>query len=131
MKKYLFSAILLLLLVNSDALGQDSIRHRIIFTGDAGEINKWQQAIIPDAASHILPGKTTIMYLGNNIYPSGIALTGSNEDYTQQILKSQYQPMRSKGAEVFFIPGNYDWDKSGKNGLAKIKKQWEFLNEQN
>src|SRR4029079_5709589 len=53
------------------------------------------------------------------------------ETYSQQVLQSQYQPMRSKGAAVYFIPGNYDWDRSGKNGLSKVRKQWEFVNAQN
>ena len=48
-----------------------------------------------------------------------------------QVLRSQFAQMRNKGASVYFLPGNYDWDKSGKLGLAKIKKQWEFINEQN
>ena len=37
--------------------------------------------------------------------------------------------MRSKGAPVYFIPGNHDWDKGGKNGLAKIKQEWYYLEE--
>jgi hypothetical protein len=138
MRKYLAVNIFLLLLspfiINAQLVPprEDSIRHRIIFIGDAGEMDKSQQAIIPDAASRIIPGKTTVMYLGDNIYPYGMALPGSNEEeHTQQILRSQYQPMRSKGAPVYFIPGNHDWDKTGKNGLAKIKRQWQFLNEQN
>lgn len=132
MRKYKIIIISLLLMTALAAYGQDSIRHRIIFIGDAGEMDKQQQAIIPDAASRILPGKTTVMYLGDNIYPYGMALPGSpNEAETEKILQSQYQPMRSKGAPVYFIPGNHDWDKSGKNGLTKIKRQWEFLDEQN
>jgi hypothetical protein len=138
MGKYLIIGILLLSITAKKTIAQtvtptaDSIRHRIIFIGDAGEIDKQQQAVIPDAASHIIPGKTTVLYLGDNIYPKGMGLPGStDEERTKNILQSQYQPMRSKGAPVYFIPGNHDWDKMGKNGLAKIKRQWEFLNEQN
>jgi hypothetical protein len=110
---------------------QDSIKHRIIFIGDAGEIDKEQQAVIPNAAEHVLVGKTTVVYLGDNIYPHGMGLPGSEEEErTKQILQSQYGPMRQKGAPVYFIPGNHDWDKSGPDGLAKIKRQWEYLNEQ-
>jgi hypothetical protein len=111
---------------------QDSIKHRIIFIGDAGEIDEQQQAVIPNAAKHVLTGKTTVVYLGDNIYPHGMGLPGSKEEEkTKQILQSQYGPMRQKGAPVYFVPGNHDWDKSGPDGLAKIKRQWEYLNEQN
>ncbi|MES1215644.1 MAG: BamA/TamA family outer membrane protein [Bacteroidota bacterium] len=110
---------------------QDSIRYRVIFIGDAGEINPKQQTIIPDAAKHIITGKTTVMYLGDNIYPHGMGLVGSDEEETsKKILQSQFVPMRSKGAPVYFIPGNHDWDRMGKQGLAKIKEQWGYLNAQ-
>jgi hypothetical protein len=130
MRKYFASTIGLLLFFT--ATSQDDIVRRVILIGDAGEMNGHQQAIIPDAASRILTGKTTVLYLGNNIYPSGMKLSGkSDEGYSQQILQSQYQPMRSKGAAVYFVPGNFDWDRSGKNGLAKIRKQWAHIHAQN
>jgi Calcineurin-like phosphoesterase len=113
------------------AWGQDSVMQRIIFIGDAGEMDKAQQSVIPFASSLILPDKTTVVYLGDNIYPRGMGLPGSREEQeTKAILQSQYGPMRRKGAPVYFIPGNHDWDKMGKNGLAKIKQQWSFLESQ-
>ncbi len=112
-------------------LGQDSIRYRVIFIGDAGEMNATQQKALLDAADKIIPNKTTVMYLGDNIYPRGFGLTGSKEEQrSREILASQYKPMRAKGASVYFIPGNHDWDKMGPKGLAKIKRQWQFLEEQ-
>ena len=110
---------------------QDSISKRIIFIGDAGEIDKEQQAILPAASNLILKDRTTVIYLGDNIYPKGMGLPGSRDQQeTKLILQSQYKPMRSNGASVYFIPGNHDWDWQGKNGLAKIKQQWAWLEEQ-
>jgi len=129
MRQYLVTAALVL--TAGVAPAQDSISHRVILIGDAGRVNDKQQAIIKDAASHIITDKTTVLYLGDNIFNDGMALTaGEEQERNQQILRSQYQPMRNGGATVYFIPGNYDWDKSGKNGLAKVKKQWEYLNTQ-
>jgi hypothetical protein len=119
------------LLFFNTAKTQDSILQRIIMIGDAGEMDKEQLALIPAASNMILPNKTTVIYLGDNIYPRGMGLPGSSEEQTTKaILRSQYKPMRDKGAPVYFIPGNHDWDKEGKNGLAKIKQQWLFLEEQ-
>lgn len=107
---------------------QDSVVNRVIFIGDAGEINFKQETIIPLAAALVLKGKTTVMFLGDNIYPSGMGLPGSKEELeTASILRSQYEPMRAADAPVYFIPGNHDWDKMGKEGLAKIRAQGNFL----
>ncbi|MBS1600681.1 MAG: BamA/TamA family outer membrane protein [Bacteroidetes bacterium] len=111
--------------------GQDSIRYRVVLIGDAGEINDDQKAIITNAANIIIPNKTSVMYLGDNIYPRGMALPGNKkEEATKQILQSEYMPFRSKNVPVYFVPGNHDWDKMGPKGLAKIKQQWAFLDSQ-
>jgi len=127
----LFS-IFLLSLLSCYGLAQDSnLVSRIIFIGDAGEIDPQQSDVIRHAAGQVLQGKTTVVYLGDNIYPTGMGLPGSAEEAnTKDILRSQFVPMRAAGAKVYFLPGNHDWDKSGPQGLAKIKAQGAFLREQ-
>lgn len=110
---------------------QDSVLHRLILIGDAGEQYSSQKLVMSQAASHTLPGKTSTLFLGDNIYKRGIGLPGSPEqEKTEAILRSQFQPFRQAGARVWFIPGNHDWDRMGKLGLAKIKRQWQYLQEQ-
>jgi len=131
MKKNLFFLIIFVFAIQF-VNAQDSILRRIIFIGDAGEMDAQQKAVIAHAAEKILNNKTTVVYLGDNIYPTGMALPGSaDEAATKEILQSQFQPMRNKGAAVYFVPGNHDWDRMGPEGLAKIKLQWQFLNDQN
>jgi hypothetical protein len=110
---------------------QDTILSRVILIGDAGKVDAQQRVVLMDAANHILPGKTTVFYLGDNIYPSGMALSGSADTLeTGKILQSQYEPMRNKGAPVYFIPGNHDWDGMKRHGLEKIKAQGAYLEQQ-
>ena len=114
------------------AFAQDEIKYRVILIGDAGELNTAQREALNNASKHVIPNKTTVLYLGDNIYPKGMGLPGSKEEEsTKQILQSQFQPMRKMGAAVYFIPGNHDWDNSGPQGLAKIIRQGEYLAEQN
>lgn len=121
---------LLFFIVIADA--QDSVTARIIFIGDAGEINTQQNNVLSDASDKIIPGKTTVMFLGDNIYPRGMALPdGADTLPMTLILRSEYEPMRAKNASVYFIPGNHDWDNSGPDGLNKIKQQWQFIEDQN
>ncbi len=128
MKYTLF--LLLCLFFTSGIRAQDSVKYRIIFIGDAGEMNPTQAQALDHAANHILTGKTMVMYLGDNIYPHGMGLAESSDEDKREdirILRSQYERMRAKGAPVYFLPGNHDWDKTGVDGLAKIQRQWRFL----
>lgn len=124
--------VILFLLMPAMVPAQDSVLHRIIFIGDAGEMDEQQKLVLQHAASLNMPGKTTAFFLGDNIYKRGMSLPGSRDQQaTEEILRSQYTPLRNAGIPVWFIPGNHDWDKMGKNGLAKIKRQGQFLQEQN
>ncbi|WP_231426127.1 BamA/TamA family outer membrane protein [Pedobacter sp. Leaf250] len=126
-----FTLFYILLLTNFIAFAQSDVKYRVILFGDAGEMNTAQMQDLKNAAKQIIPKKTTVVYLGDNIYPTGMGLPGSlEEEDTKKILRSQFEPMRSMGANVYFIPGNHDWDKSGPKGLAKIKAQDDFLKAQ-
>lgn len=104
------------------------VKARVILIGDAGEMNDGQFASLKNAANHVIKGKTTTIYLGDNIYPVGMAIPGYGDfEETSKILQSQFKPMRDAGSAVYFVPGNHDWDKSGPNGLAKIKAQGDYL----
>lgn len=114
--------------LSSLLFAQDNIRYRVILVGDAGEMNPEQQKALRHAAGHVLAGKTSVFYLGDNIYPRGMALPGSGKvQESVDILRSQYEPMRAAGAPVYFVPGNHDWDKMGPEGLTKIKLQYQYL----
>jgi hypothetical protein len=111
---------------------QNNIAKRIIFIGDAGEINLIQKNIIQKAIHELIAGKTQVVYLGDNIYSDGMKLPGDpQETHTQNILTAQFKPFRERQVPVYFVPGNHDWDRSGKNGLEKIQAQSAFLESQN
>src|SRR5471030_230396 len=93
---------------------QDSVVYRVILIGDAGEIDKQQMAVLSFAANKIIKNKTTVIYLGDNVYPRGMGLPGSpDQKRDESILRSEYEPMRTKGAPVYFLAGNHDWDRMG------------------
>ncbi|WP_113654815.1 BamA/TamA family outer membrane protein [Pedobacter namyangjuensis] len=122
------SITLTLLIAYFGSFSQESVKYRVILIGDAGEMNTGQFESLKDAAKHVIKGKTTTLFLGDNIYPSGMAIPGYGDfSETSNILNSQFKPMRDAGAAVYFVPGNHDWDKSGPNGLAKIKAQGDYL----
>lgn len=121
------------LLLTNSVFAQDdhAVKARIILIGDAGQIDSSQKAVISHAATQVIQDRTSVFFLGDNIYPYGMGLPGSKEEKdTQEILRSQFLPFRAKKAAVYFIPGNHDWDRSGKQGLLKIKQQGAYLSAQ-
>lgn len=104
------------------------IKSRTIFIGDAGELSASQHTVIRAASQQVLAGKTKVFFLGDNIYPKGMPLTLSKKDEAEKILRSQFEPFRAKQAGIYFLPGNHDWDQSGKHGIEKVKAQSDYLN---
>lgn len=131
MHRIIFTCFIVLFAFAGIVKAQDSVVYRVILIGDAGEIDKQQMATLDFAASLIIKNHTTVLYLGDNVYPHGMGLPGSpDQARTENILRSEYGPMRAKGAPVYFVPGNHDWDKMGPHGLEKIKRQWEYIGQQ-
>jgi hypothetical protein len=115
----------------SPMLEAQDIRQRIILIGDGGELSSAQSIVMREAANKVLSDKTTVFFLGDNIYPRGMGLDGSKEEKeSHEILQSQYKPMRAKGAPVYFVPGNHDWDRSGTDGLEKMKAVTRYIEKQ-
>lgn len=126
--KFLLVSFTLLCIVFIAANAQEPfIKSRTIFIGDAGESNTAQHAVIEAATRQVLTGKTTVFFLGDNIYPKGMPVNPSEKQIGEEILKSQFSPFRAKQIPVYFLPGNHDWDRSGKQGLRKLKAQSNYL----
>ena len=103
------------------------IEKRMIVFGDAGEINPAQHFLIQKAQDLLLKDKTVAFFVGDNIYPDGMALEDKEKEKTENILKSQFEDFRKAGVPVYFLAGNHDWDHSGKLGLEKVRAQANYL----
>ncbi|MBC7889314.1 MAG: BamA/TamA family outer membrane protein [Ferruginibacter sp.] len=131
MRKLLFTVIVLFTFLQY-AWAQGTVEYRVILIGDAGEINIEQKAVLLDAVQKNIAGKTIALFLGDNIYPTGMEFPGTKTAQgSQDILRSQYEGLRKAGVPVYFIPGNHDWDKSGPKGYEKIILANQFLRQQN
>lgn len=103
----------------------NEIHSRILLIGDAGEplpnepvlqtLNTW-------ASEN--PEKSTIVFLGDNIYPDGIV---GNLAEARLRLSRQIDAVKNTGADVLFIPGNHDWARGHPDGVAILKRQEAFV----
>ncbi len=108
---------------------QDSLQATIVLIGDAGQLTNGRQPVVDAVKSHIpLNKKTTVIYLGDNLYKTGLP---DNSLPTYAIAKapldSQIQIADKTDAKVYFIPGNHDWANGGRNGYESILRVQSYI----
>src|SRR3954468_6227402 len=104
--KVLLLNILMLFSVLQHLNSQDSVQYRIIFIGNAGALTAGQELIINDAVKHSVPNKTLALFLGNNIYPSGMQPGDKKKNkLSKEILTSQYIRFSKKRHSGIFYSG--------------------------
>ena len=103
----------------------DEVVQRILLIGDAGEPATIEPvlSVLADTAK-ALPGRTVIVFLGDNVYPRG--LPDPPNDESKRRLKAQVEAV-AEGARGIFVAGNHDWDNGGANGLHAVQRQEEYL----
>jgi len=107
----------------------DDVETTLFLVGDAGKPAPPPQgepvfrALVRDASA-AAPGRTTIVFLGDNVYPRGVPDSGSpKRPEAERRLDAQLDVVRETGARAIFIPGNHDWDKQGAGGWNAIRRQ--------
>jgi hypothetical protein len=106
---------------HTGALGARTPTHRVILIGDAG-------AALPDEGtladlgvwSGDLPDATSVVFLGDNLYPGGLA---EGDERGEGILLQQ---LRATRARKVFVPGNHDWGNSFLSA-AKLAHEERFI----
>ncbi|HEX7903568.1 MAG TPA: BamA/TamA family outer membrane protein [Chitinophagaceae bacterium] len=104
---------------------QDTILQRIVLIGDAGELTKGRHPVVDAIRNNIkLDKKTTILFLGDNLYDSGLPDDQSNfYDSARAVLDSQLSVADNTPAKIYMIPGNHDWTNGGRDGYASIIRE--------
>ncbi|HEX8462901.1 MAG TPA: BamA/TamA family outer membrane protein, partial [Segetibacter sp.] len=124
------SAVFLLLFLSAWCYSQeDSLQARIILIGDAGDFKGGRHPVI-DAVKQTskLDKKTTILYMGDNLYTTGLPDEQNLQyDIRRSVLDTQIAIAAGTDAKVYFMPGNHDWDKGGKGGWDAIIRQQQYI----
>ncbi len=103
--------------------------HTFYLIGDAGNTTDFQaQKILPllEARLQKADSASTLLFLGDNIYPSGMPNQGSRfrADAEQKLTRQLELSKKFKGKTVF-LPGNHDWY----NGVDGLREQEKFVND--
>ena len=127
-------AILFLLYNNSNAtdilsnLRGDSINHTIYLIGDAGERDNILSNFSKVNQHYLTESKSTIVFLGDNIYPAGMPdKKAKGRQEAERIISDQINLLNDNNLKGYFIPGNHDWANGTQTGLKHVLNQEKFI----
>jgi hypothetical protein len=124
------------------------VDHRLILIGDAGDADPKDEPALDllEERVKIAPTKTTVVFLGDNVYETGMPdatpLEGTKTEEVldkvlitlfesrreaERKLKAQVKAVRMRGVRAIFIPGNHDWDQFGVGGWKSILAQEKYI----
>ncbi|OQP67926.1 BamA/TamA family outer membrane protein [Niastella populi] len=128
--KYLFGFIMVFAAHVIFAQTNDSVTARIILIGDGGALINGKHPVASAVKNQLLPDKkTTIVYLGDNLYRHGLPDEGNvNYVLSRTVLDSQIAVAANTPAHVYMIPGNHDWSNGGADGWASLLRQEAYVN---
>jgi hypothetical protein len=109
---------------------KEQIKTRILLIGDAGEPQKNEPGLAKLLEwSSFVPEKTTVLFLGDNIYPKGMPEeSAANRHDAERRIMAQINVIQKSDAEGIFIPGNHDWADNNISGRAALKREADFVN---
>lgn len=108
----------------------DTVNARIILIGDAGALVNGKHPVASAVKHYLHPDKkTTIVYLGDNLYQFGLPDEG-NRNYvlSRTVLDSQMAVAANTPAHVYMIPGNHDWANGRTYGWESLLRQEAYVN---
>lgn len=109
---------------------QDTLQARIVLIGDAGGLKNGSHPVISSVRSRtVFDNKTTVLYLGDNLYLTGLPDEQATiYDIRRQILDTQIAIAGKSAANVYFIPGNHDWERGGPGGYSAVLREQAYIN---
>jgi len=120
------------------SLEKGKVGYRILLVGDAGapvekENESLDKAPVLKALEYFagfIPGRTSIVFLGDNIYPAGLPDKNGKSSLAdkdclgracaEKMIDAQIDILKASGARGIFVPGNHDWENAGRKGWKRI-----------
>jgi hypothetical protein len=101
----------------------------LILIGDAGAPAPDDPVLVAlEQAAARAPDRTTVVFLGDNIYPAGLPEPGAPDRAEgERRLQRQLDAVLRSGATGLFIAGNHDWAKNAPGGWDAIRRQEALL----
>lgn len=119
--------------VVTDPVASEHVAVDLFLIGDAGQPDREGEPVL-EALQKLIsanPEPTYVVWLGDNLYPDGLAPEGDElRELGEWVLDQQMDVMRETGSRGSFVPGNHDWDAGGPAGWEKLLLQQEYIRQE-
>lgn len=110
----------------------EEIDYSVFLVGDAGApdpgIKEPVLKALQDEASELGTSRSSILFLGDNIYEYGMPDTISSERIdSERRLDEQIDVAIKSKTRGIFIPGNHDWKQGKSDGLHSLRNQESYI----
>ncbi|WP_162051453.1 BamA/TamA family outer membrane protein [Pontibacter pamirensis] len=74
--------------------------------------------------------QSATIFLGDNVYHNGLPEPGAyDRELSEARLNAQLDILKGYAGEKYMIPGNHDWNHSGRGGIEYILREQRYVNE--
>jgi Calcineurin-like phosphoesterase len=112
------------------ALPADRITTRLYLIGDAGAPDPAGEPVLQALGRDLdsSDADEVVLFLGDNVYPRGLPPSNHpDRSEAERRLMAQVRAVTDAGATGYFVLGNHDWDKYGKEGWNAARRQKVFV----
>ena len=114
-----------------DPAAPDSVAMNLFLIGDAGLPAPGGEPVLKALRDALVASDTTrnfVVFLGDNIYPRGLAdSTVAEYRENRRILDTQIEVLRETRTRGVFVPGNHDWHAGSPLGYETILRQQRYI----
>jgi hypothetical protein len=106
------------------------ITYRVLLVGDTGAPGSVDGPFLTllDTRLERLGESSAAVFLGDNLYPDGMPPVGHEDrEEMERRMDAQIEVLRDYPGRIVWVPGNHDWQHSGSEGLAYVRRTEEYL----
>jgi hypothetical protein len=112
------------------ALPSERLALRLYLIGDAGAPDPRGEPVLQALSRELgaSGSERVVVFMGDNVYPRGLPLPGEpDRKEAERRLATQLTVVTRAGVKGYFVPGNHDWARYGKDGWNAIRRQQAYV----